>query len=109
MVARTARLLLDLGEGLPLASKHAVDYLRLMELVDPSHAEAAWQDHRRPTHPMSFLETNAVLHRLIRSRSDLLIAPEYSKDIAQVCTRCVPTPPFQLADGSTVFSLLGYY
>jgi hypothetical protein len=58
---------------------------------------------------MSFEETNTVLHGLIRSRSDLLIVPEYSKDIAEICTRCVSTPPFQLADASTVFSLLGYY
>jgi hypothetical protein len=108
LVARTARLVLDLAEGVPVASKHAVDYMRLVELVDPSNVEAAWQDHRRPTHPRTFYETAGVLQNLISTRSNLLVTPEYSKEIGVLCPRCVHTPPFQRADAKLALSLLGH-
>jgi hypothetical protein len=108
VVAHEARLLLDLDESVPVAAKHADDYLRLAELVKSSNMETAWQDHRKPTHPMTFGETNRLLKELIATRRNLLITPDYSKDAAEVCRRCVGTSPFQLADPKVVLSLLGY-
>jgi hypothetical protein len=108
VLAHEARLLLDLNASVPVAAKHADDYLRLGELVKSSDMEAAWQDHRKPTHPMKFGEANTLLKGLIAARRDLLISPEYSKDTAEVCPRCVRTSPFQLADPNVVLSLLGY-
>jgi hypothetical protein len=108
VVAHEARLLLDLDLSVPVSAKHAGDYLRLVELVESSKMETAWQEHRKPTHPMTFGETNTFVRRLIATRHDLLISPEYSKDAAEICRRCVPTPPFQLADPNVVLSLLGY-
>jgi hypothetical protein len=107
-VARAARLVLDLSEHLPVASKHANDYLRLADLVDPSDVEVAWRDHRRPMHPMTFGETNKILKDLISTQVNLLIIPEYSRDTTEVCPRCLPAPPFQLADANVFVSLLGY-
>ena len=107
-VARAARLVLDLAEGVPVPSKHADDYLRLAELVQPSSVEAAWQDHRRPRHPVTFREADALLKNLIATHRKLLITTEYSNDTADLCPRCVPTTPFQLADANVVLSLLGY-
>jgi hypothetical protein len=108
VVAHEARLLLDLDASVPVPAMHADDYLRLAELVKSSNMETAWQDHRKPTHPMTFGETNTLLKELIATRGNLLISPEYSKDTAQICSRCVRTSPFQLADPSVVLSLLGY-
>jgi len=108
VLAHEARLLLDLDANVPVPAKHAGDYLRLAELVKSSNMEAAWQDHRKPTHPMTFGETNTLVKRLIATRRDLLIRPDYSKDADEICRRCVPTPPFQLADPKVVLSLLGY-
>jgi hypothetical protein len=108
VVAHEARLLLDLDASVPVPAKHADDYLRLAELVKSSNMEAAWQDHRKPTHPMTFGETNTLVKRLIATRRNLLIVPEYSKEPAEICRRCVPTPPFRLADPEVVLSLLGY-
>jgi hypothetical protein len=68
----------------------------------------AWQDHRKPIHPMTFGETNALLKGLIATRRNLLISLEYSKDTAEICPRCVRTSPFQLADPNVVLSLIGY-
>jgi hypothetical protein len=107
-VARAARLVLDLAGHAPVASKHAHDYLRLVKLVQSSNVEAAWRDHRKPSHQMTFRETSAVVRSLISTHFDLLITPEYSKDIAEVCPSCVPAAPFQLADRNVVLSLLGY-
>jgi hypothetical protein len=76
--------------------------------VNRSSVETAWQDHRKPTHPATFWETSTLLKRLIATRRDLLISPEYSKDTAEICPRCVRTPRFQLADPKVVLSLLGY-
>ena len=108
VLAREARLLLDLYAGVPVPAKHAGDYLRLAELVQSSTMETAWQDHRKPTHPMTFGETNTFVKELIATRRNLLINPDYSKDTAEICRRCVPTPAFQLADPNVVLSLLGY-
>jgi hypothetical protein len=108
VVAYEARLLLELDASVPVPAKHAGDYLRLAELVKSSNMETAWQDHRKPTHPMRFGETNTLVKRLLTTRRNLLISPEYSKDTAEICRRCVPTPPFQLADPKVVLSLLGY-
>jgi hypothetical protein len=108
VVAHEARLLLDLAESVPVAAKHAHDYLRLAELVKSSKMETAWQDHRKPTHPMTFGETNTLVKRLIATRRNLLIIRDYSKDATEICLRCVPTSPFQLADPNVVLSLLGY-
>jgi len=105
LVARTARLLLDLAGGVPVASKHARDYLRFVDLVD---AEAAWQDHRKPMHPPTFREADRLIRDLIRTRGNLLITPEYSKNTEEVCPRGAPTAAFQLADPNVVLSLLGY-
>lgn len=108
VLAREARLLLDLDAKVPVPAKHARDYLRLAELVKSSNLEAAWQNHRKPTHPMTFSETNTLVKRLIANRRNLLISPDYFKDVDEICRRCVPTPPFQLADPKVVLSLLGY-
>ena len=108
VVAYEAKLLLDLDASVPVPAKHADDYLRLAELVKSSNMETAWQDHRKPTHPMTFAETNTLLKGLIATRRNLLINLEYSKDIAEICPRCVRTSPFQLADPNVVLSLLGY-
>ena len=107
-IAHTARLLLDLDASVPVPAKHLGDYLRLAELAKPSGVETAWQDHRKPAHPMTFGETNTLLMSLIATRRNLLISPEYSKNTAEICSRCVRTTPFQLADPEVVLTLLGY-
>ena len=108
LLARTARLALALAEAVPTPAKHAVDFLRLAELIDPAAVEAAWQDHRKPKHPAGFHETNLLLRDLIPASRSLLITPEHSKDIEQVCPRCAPTAAFPLADPKMVFSVIGY-
>jgi hypothetical protein len=108
LVARAARLLLDLAGGGPVVSKHARDYLRFVELADPAAMEAVWQDHRKPVHPSAFSETKRVLQDLIRNHGNLLITPEHSKNTEEVCPRSAPTAGFQLANPNVVLSLLGY-
>jgi len=108
LVAHGARVLLDLDAGVPVPAKHADDYLRLADLVKSPDMEPVWQDHRKPTHPMTFGETNTFVKRLIATRRKLLISLKYSDDPAEICPRCVPSPPFQLADPKVVLSLLGY-
>jgi hypothetical protein len=85
VVACEARLLLDLAASVPVPAKHANDYLRLADLVKSSNLETAWQDHRKPTHPMTFGETSTLLKGLIATRRNLLINLEYSKDTAEIC------------------------
>jgi hypothetical protein len=108
LIARLARLTLDLAGQVETPAKHALDFLRLMELVDPKAVEAAWCDHRKPAHPATFKETSSLLHAVIATRSDLLITPDYSKDATVVCPRCVNTGRFRLADPSALRAILGY-
>jgi hypothetical protein len=108
LLAREARLALDLAQNIPVPSKYARDFLRLIELVNPADVETAWQDHRRTKHPVTFEEASSLLQDLIPAHPELLIAPRYSNDTEKACTRCQPTAAFQLADPKVVLSLLGY-
>ena len=108
VLARTATLLLDLHGGVSVAAKHAIDYLRLEKLIPTSDLEAAWHDHRKPNHPVTFREVNTLVRGLIATHQNLPITPDYSKDGKQICSRCVPRPAFPLADPHLVLSLLGY-
>jgi hypothetical protein len=105
LTARTARLVLDLAEGIPVLSKHARDFWGLVNLVDKAEVETAWQDHRKPNHPMTFQETISLLDYLIPTHQDLLVTAKYSKDTEGVCPRCSPTPTFQLANPNVILSL----
>lgn len=108
LVARAARLALDLNQGIPVPSKHANDFLRMAKLVDAAEMETAWQDHRKPLHPSTFEGASELLHSLIPTRQNLLITPEYSTNTAEQCARCVPTAAFHLADPKQVLLVLGY-
>jgi hypothetical protein len=108
LVARGARLTLDLAQHVPVPAKHARDFLRLAELVSPADVETAWQDHRKTKDPATFAETNSLLQDLIPAHPELLIAVDYSTDTEKSCTRCQPTSAFHLADPKVVLSLVGY-
>lgn len=108
LIARTARLLLDLAAGVPVARKHARDYVRFAECVRPERMEAAWRDHRKTTQPAVFQEAKAMLHRLLPTSAHLLIVPRYSQDPHARCPLCVSDSAFPLADPQAVRSLLGY-
>jgi len=108
LTARTARLALDLAGGVPTPSKHATDFLRLMELIDSTEVETAWRDHRKPGQPASFKEASGLLRHLIPARRNLLVTPEYSKDAEMVCSRCESTSSFRLANPKAILSVLGY-
>jgi hypothetical protein len=108
LIARAARLLLDLAERIPVASKHARDYLDFAGLADSARMETAWQDHRKPAHPATFEEARGMLHALIPASASLLIVPAYSQNPNEVCPQCAATRAFPLADPKIVLSLLGY-
>ena len=108
LIARLARLTLDLAGKIETPAKHALDFLRLMELVDTNAVEAVWRDHRKPAQPATFKETSSLLHALIATRPYLLITPDYSKNAMTVCPRCVNTNRFRLADPSALRAILGY-
>jgi hypothetical protein len=108
LVARSARLALDLVNGVPTPSVHAVDFLRLAEFADTAAVESVWPDHRKSGHPATFLEAQKVLNEVIPARQHLLIPRNYSKDPAAQCSRCSDTVAFRLADPNLVLSLLGY-
>jgi hypothetical protein len=84
VVAREARLLLDLDASVPVAAKHADDYLRLAELVKSSHVETVARSPEADS-PDDFGEADSVVKRLIATRRSLLIIPDYSKDAAEIC------------------------
>jgi hypothetical protein len=108
VLARAARLLLDLHASVPVSVKHAQDYVRLKKVTDLAAAEMAWQSHRKAEHPTTFQEANSLIEVLMKSRRQLLLIPEYSKDVNQACPRCVSSRAFPLADPQRVLSLLGY-
>ena len=108
VIARSARMLLDLAVNLPVPGKHARDYIRISEGVPPATVDVAWEDHRKPGHPCGFREADQLVRSLISRRDQLLITPRFSTDTREVCPRCVPETPFPLADPTHILSVLGY-
>ncbi len=108
LIARAARLLLDLANGVPVPAKHAADFLLLSTMLGPRDAQSAWCDHRKPDHPEWFTEVRKILTELIPNRRHLLVRQEYSRDVHSRCERCMPTAAFPLADPRAILSVLGY-
>lgn len=108
LLARSARLALDLASNQPVPVVHASDFLRLAELVDAARVEPIWLDHRKDQHPRTYREAYALLKHLIALRPELLVQREYSKDVARVCPRCRETPAFRLAHPNVMLCVLGY-
>jgi hypothetical protein len=108
LIARTARLCLDLTTATPTPAKHARDLLRLLPLADPASVEQIWPEHRKPAHPQSFAAAAGLLTQLVPERKDLLVVPDYSGHFGQFCPRCQSTPHFPLAGNERILSLLGY-
>jgi hypothetical protein len=108
LLARMARLTLNIAYGETVPTKHAQDFLRLSELANLECMETVWPYHRRENHPATFREAHELLQDLIPSRQELLFTPAYSTAF-EICQRCVSTPYFQLADTERLFSILGYY
>jgi len=108
LVARSARLALDLANDAPTPAVHVIDFLRLVELATTVEIESVWTEHRKPSHPASFAETSELLYDIIPSRRHLLISRNYSKDAAAQCPRCSDASAFRLADPAVFLSLLGY-
>jgi hypothetical protein len=108
LLARMARLSLDIGHGEAVPAKHVRDFLRLLKLADADGIEMVWADHQRENHPATFRKAHELLQDLVSNRQELLITPTYSTAFEN-CKRCMPMPYFQLADPKRVYSILGYY
>ena len=108
LVARAARVCLDLVADEPIPAVHASDFLRLAEAVDPKRIESVWLDHRKPAHPETYTEAYLRLKDVIPARRALLLHRNYSTDVEQVCSRCREMPAFRMADPRIMISLLGY-
>ena len=106
--ARLARILLQLGNGVPAPPKHAEDFCHLMETIDLRAMQPIWCEHRRPNQPESFEEARELTMRLVTTHQHLLVVPRYSTDTDERCDRCVCTTSFPLADAGDVLSILGY-
>jgi hypothetical protein len=99
---------MDLAHGSAVPLKHAQDFQRLEAAIDRQRVEAAWRDHRRQTDPETFEEVSVRPCELIRTRADLLIVPDYSRDVDSVCPRCEDIGRFRRASARTILSILGY-
>jgi hypothetical protein len=108
LIARLVRLVLQLAEGILVAPKYAHDLIRMLKLLNPDAAEPAWLDHRRPQHPAVFREACGIALELIETRPHLLVVPEYSKNTAEPCPRCVSSDRFRVLDPALMLSTMGY-
>ena len=108
ILARMARLTLDIAIGETVPGKHARDFFRLSKLANLECMEEVWPNHRRENQPATFREALDLLRGLVPYRQNLLVTPAYSAAF-ETCKRCRPTANFQLADPKRLYSILGYY
>jgi hypothetical protein len=108
LAARHARLCWDLVDGKCVAPKFARDFLRMVETVRADGVEVVWREHRKPSFADTFGEAVLEIRRAIEMRGDLLVAPEYSTDTYEVCSRCCASAGFAVAPAEEIVSRLGY-
>jgi hypothetical protein len=108
LLARTARLTLNIAFGETVPDKHARDFVRLSKLANLQCMEKVWPNHRRENQPPTFREAHELLRGLIPYRQNLLVTPAYSAAF-ETCNRCIPAASFPLADPNKLYSILGYY
>jgi hypothetical protein len=108
LIARLARIVLQITEGTPVVSKYADDLVRLLEVFNPAEVEPAWLDHRLPKYPLDFQHACHLVFESIKSHQQLLVSPEYSTRTDEECVRCVPKGRFQLVDAEKMVSIMGY-
>ena len=108
LAARACAISMDIVQEKAVPSKHGRDFLELLDVINFADAEIAWQDHRSSNDPATFTEAALMVRWLIDSRPELLVVPEYSKDINEVCKKCVEIDPFRLGSASEILSALGY-
>jgi len=108
LIARLVRLVLQLTQGISVPSKYADDLIRMLKLLNPDAAEPVWLDHRLTQHPTVFREACGIALELIETRPHLLVVPEYSKNTAEPCRRCVSSDRFRVVDPASMLSIMGY-
>jgi hypothetical protein len=108
LVARLARLTLPLADRQPVLSKHASDFLRLVEVANLEGAEQAWPQHRRVSDPETFQKAAAVLREIIPNSTHLLKKPANPQNVSEHCSRCASIEGLELANREVILSLLGY-
>ncbi len=108
LAARTGRLLMDIEHGAMVARKNAEDFKSLLEFIHLERVEAAWQDHRKASDPLSFKDSSTRLLQLIQFRGNLLVDFPYSRDVDAICPMCREVEPFRLASPRMIMSILGY-
>jgi hypothetical protein len=111
LLARHARLCMDLVEVKTLVPKYARDFLRMPECATAETlqgAEEVWPEHRKPAFPLAFSEAARQIRRAVEGRSDLLVQPRYFTDVQEVCSRCHSTAAFPLASAEEILAHLGY-
>ena len=109
LVARATRLTLPLVDRQPVLSKHARDFLRLVEVANLEDAERAWTQHRRVGDSESFRMAATLLREVIPYSADLLMSPTYSQNVSEeVCCRCTAVDGLGLANPEAILSVLGY-
>jgi len=108
LAARHACLCWDLIDGKQVHPKYVQDFLRLIDVAVVEDVEDVWREHRKPHSPENFSEAASALLQVIASRSDLMVAWDYSTNVNEVCLRCQETKTFPLANGRQIYSILGY-
>lgn len=108
LAARHARLCWDLNGGKQVHPKYVQDFLRLIDVAVVEDIKDVWREHRKPHFPENFSEAVSALRQVIGSRSDLIVAWDYSTNVNEACLRCRQTKAFPLASGTQIYSILGY-
>lgn len=111
LLARHARLCMDLVEEKTLAPKYARDFLRMMECATAEtlqRAEELWPEHRKPGISGFFSEVVRQIRCAVEARSDLLVQPRFSTEVQEVCLRCHSSAAFPLAPAEQILAHLGY-
>jgi len=108
LAARAVAVLMDLARGKSAPSKFAELYFWLSPLMNAEKSESAWHDHRGDGDPPTFGEAHAIVRELVESRRELLVVPEYSRDLDANCPKCVETGVWRLSPKRQILSVLGY-
>jgi len=106
--ARAASLCMKLVRDGSVVAKHLRDFLQLRDVVS-DRIDAVWQEYRRASEPLRFVDAAAEIEAAARSHPERLLSPEFNRNPNIACRDCKASGVFRPAEPSRIMQILGYW
>jgi hypothetical protein len=108
MASRITSELRSITRGEAVRRKCAVDFGRIIAIVDQSLVESVWPEHRGINDLETFAGAVEAIQTALLVGNGRFIDSIYSRAPGMECPHCENKAPFQLTDPRVILAILGY-